>query len=400
MRVLVLDVPALHLGYLGCYGNDWAPTPGLDRLAAEGVVFDQHYADCLDPTPSPWTGCYHWPPEGATCAPGVHRLLADVLAAHGMLWMHVDATTVATSDAEAFTDLERTLEGVLGAIQRIPARASGVVWAELPGLYPPWRAPAAFLSRYLDRESTLAGAGEESLSPLRTAPVGSIDPEDFLLWERVQLTYAGAVAYVDSGLQRLVEELGRRRLLDQMALILTSRRGLALGEHGIIGDCRPWLHEEVIHLPLILRLPGAEHAGRRVGALTQPVDLCPTILDVMDVAAPKLHGNSLLPATDGDVAGGRAYTFSGWWLGGEREWAIRTPQWAFLLPTGPASPREAQLYLKPEDRWEVNNVAQQHPDLCAGLQQVVKDFVGACCQRGSLVPPALPNEEGGQPSPG
>src|SRR6478672_1102760 len=48
MRLLVLEALGLHLGYLGCYGNDWVATPNLDRLAAEGVVFDAHFADQPD----------------------------------------------------------------------------------------------------------------------------------------------------------------------------------------------------------------------------------------------------------------------------------------------------------------------------------------------------------------
>src|SRR5439155_10403244 len=45
MKALVIIVRGLHLGYLGCYGNEWIATPGFDRLAAEGAVFDQHFAD-------------------------------------------------------------------------------------------------------------------------------------------------------------------------------------------------------------------------------------------------------------------------------------------------------------------------------------------------------------------
>src|SRR5262249_48530343 len=44
MRVLLIQTDALNVGYLGCYGNDWVATPNLDRLAAEGIVFDHHYA--------------------------------------------------------------------------------------------------------------------------------------------------------------------------------------------------------------------------------------------------------------------------------------------------------------------------------------------------------------------
>src|SRR5437868_6078042 len=43
MRILLVKTIGFHLGYLGCYGNDWIATPNLDRLAAEGVVFDQHF---------------------------------------------------------------------------------------------------------------------------------------------------------------------------------------------------------------------------------------------------------------------------------------------------------------------------------------------------------------------
>ena len=48
MKILVLVIDNLHLGFLSCYGNDWIDTPALDRLAAEGVVFDRHYSDCPD----------------------------------------------------------------------------------------------------------------------------------------------------------------------------------------------------------------------------------------------------------------------------------------------------------------------------------------------------------------
>src|SRR5262249_46262411 len=43
--ILVLNARALHLGFLGCYGNDWVATPHLDRLAMEGIVFDRHYVE-------------------------------------------------------------------------------------------------------------------------------------------------------------------------------------------------------------------------------------------------------------------------------------------------------------------------------------------------------------------
>ena len=55
--------------------------------------------------------------------------------------------------------------------------------------------------------------------------------------------------------------------------ILTAGRGFPLGEHETIGFAAGELHEELVHLPLMLRWPNVEHAGERTSALTQPMDL-------------------------------------------------------------------------------------------------------------------------------
>src|SRR4051812_49977880 len=59
MNVIVVVCNSLHLGFLGPYGNSWIETPHLDRLAAEGVVFDYHFPENLTTLPtrrSWWTG--------------------------------------------------------------------------------------------------------------------------------------------------------------------------------------------------------------------------------------------------------------------------------------------------------------------------------------------------------
>ena len=52
MKILVIEAFGLHVGYLGCYGNEWVATPHLDRLAVDGVVFDWHIVDRPELTPS------------------------------------------------------------------------------------------------------------------------------------------------------------------------------------------------------------------------------------------------------------------------------------------------------------------------------------------------------------
>ena len=62
------------------------------------------------------------------------------------------------------------------------------------------------------------------------------------------------------------------------------------------------------------------------------------------------------------------------------EFAIRTHYWHLILPieTDPDDPpRSVELYRKPEDRWEQNDVADRHPELIEHLELVLRRFVSA-----------------------
>jgi arylsulfatase A-like enzyme len=393
MRVLVVEVPALHVGYLGCYGNDWVATPALDRLAAEGVVFDQHIADSVGIRRSAWTGRYCLPGPGLPDGPPEEAL--DLRALLGAAGIPFVVAGPARAGAEEGTRLEQTLDGVVDALDRLASESRWLLWAELPSLAPPWQVPAGFLSRYFDPE--LFEDDEERPAPLPDPPAGLAERDDFALWERVQLTYAGVVSYLDAGLDLLAEELKRQRLLDDLLLVVMAERGLALGEHGAMGDARPWLHDELIHLPLLVRLPAGAEAGRRVAGLTQPVDLLPTLMEAFGLPSPAAaHGHSLLSLARGRVEQVRPYACAGSRAGEALEWALRTPRWACVLPVAEPvgdPPRGPQLYVKPDDRWEVNNVRQHHLELAEHLEEVLRGFVTATRRPGPLEPPPLRDGE-------
>jgi hypothetical protein len=79
------------------------------------------------------------------------------------------------------------------------------------------------------------------------------------------------------------------------------------------------------------------------------------------------------------------------------EYALHTLEWGFLLPEGTAAelPRRGpQLYVKPDDRWEVNNVLQHHLELAEHLERVLRGFVEASRRPGPLQPPELRDTEG------
>jgi arylsulfatase A-like enzyme len=419
MRVLVIVVRGLHLGYVGCYGNDWIDTPTQDGLAAEGVVFDQHFADQPDPAGAAhaWrTGRYGLP---ATEAEGSRAAepetdLASLLRGSGVsLTLLQDLSgsrPTALDGAQGVcrieprrgkgTRLQRVLDAAVPAVEDLASRDRRLVWVELATLLPPWDVPRDFLERYLQAEPQEDEEDEEDdpepLDPLADPVPGPLEPPAGLTFVRLQRTYAAAVSCLDAGLGRLFEQLRERSLLDDLLVILTTDHGLPLGEHGVVGLSRPWPHEELIHLPLLVRLPGGADAGRRVAALTQPVDLLPTLLDAFGLPPPPVHGHSLLPLARGEREQVRSYACSGLRIGASAEWALRSPGWSFLLPLGAAAdgpPRPPQLYVKPDDRWEVNNVLQHHLELAEHLEQTLRTFVTAAGRPGPLQAPELRDVE-------
>jgi hypothetical protein len=116
------------------------------------------------------------------------------------------------------------------------------------------------------------------------------------------------------------------------------------------------------------------------------------LLALFGFPVPTVHGCNLLPLCRGEAEAVRAYACSGLRTGESIEWALRTLQWAFLRPIFQGveeTPRPAQLYVKPDDRWEVNNLYQHHPELTQHLEETLRGFVAATWQPGPLQAPEL-----------
>ncbi len=411
MKAIVIIARGLHLGYVGCYGNEWIETATLDHLASEGIVFDQHYADCPDSAGVRrcWrTGRYHFPIlDGETEPTGLQESdLVSLLGGRNIsTFLVVDSSRPAAEEftagwdnvirvaavARKGTPLERTLEAACKALDRLKIQADWLLWIDLATLVPPWEVPDAHLDAYFQEEDHeeddeeedeegLTEPEEEALTPLLDPQPGFLAPDDDTTFLRLQNSYAAAVSHLDAGLGLLRQELQNRGLLEDVLLIVTTDRGEALGEHGMVGDYCPWLHEELVHLPLFIRLPGGADAGLRIAALTQSVDLMPTLLDWFALpVSTTVHGHSLLPLVRGEVQQVRSHASSGLRISETVEYALRTKEWAFLLPMQFAvddRPRPPQLFVKPDDRWEVNDVLKHNLEVAELLERTLREFVG------------------------
>jgi arylsulfatase A-like enzyme len=345
MNAIVIVLRGCPAGWLGAYGNEWVATPHLDRLAAESVVFDRHV----------WDGRTRSVSDGVLPTPS---LTLRVRPQHVVRANHPDTDGPAefyAAHAEVFdarpqpdddSPLDHLLRSLPALLDRLPE--PWTLWIETDRLLPPWDVPQDVFEAYAeDPEAEPPADGEEPATPWFDPPAGPVD-DDQREWLRA--TFAAVVTKLDAELGALFEVL-RNRGLDRTATwVVTADAGQALGEHGYVGTHRPLLHEEVVHLPLIVRRPGGADAGRRVAGFTQPADL-PAIVEGK-------------PTPDREVVVSELRT-----AGGVSR-ALRTPEWALLVPPD----GDPLLFAKPDDRWEVNDLRSRNAELADELTAKLRDL--------------------------
>ena len=134
----------------------------------------------------------------------------------------------------------------------------------------------------------------------------------------------------------------------------------------MVGSCGQGLNGELVHVPLMIRFPDRVGAAARTQSLTHPADVWATVLDSVGNKDPRpTEAESLIPTITGETTLSRDRLTV---VGHRGHKAIRTPAWH--LYDGP----RPELYGKPDDRWEVNNVADRYPDLVDSLREALEQF--------------------------
>ena len=127
----------------------------------------------------------------------------------------------------------------------------------------------------------------------------------------IRACYAALVAMCDDYFGRLLDYFDEHDMWRDTALILSTDHGFLLAEHDWWGKNQMPYYEEISHIPLIFYHPDhADRAGTRVDALTQTIDLMPTLLDIFGATQPaEVRGRSLLRLLAGHEAGPEAVAF-------------------------------------------------------------------------------------------
>ncbi len=107
-------------------------------------------------------------------------------------------------------------------------------------------------------------------------------------------SYNAAIAATDKSVGKLIATLRADKLYDDALIVIASDQGESLGAHGEETH-GIFLYDETIHVPLLLKLPQNQSAGKRVRTRASLVDIAPTLLEVAGVAIPaQMQGQSLL----------------------------------------------------------------------------------------------------------
>jgi len=221
-----------------------------------------------------------------------------------------------------------------------------------PPLY--WNAPSALRPAGQEQSKWTAGL----------ALAGS--PE-----ETVNL-YDANLRWADEAVGQLEQALRKAGLLDNSLLIIMADHGETLGEHGYNWhpDCP---YEEALHIPLIMRFPGRDGPRGRIKALTQTIDLLPTLFDIQRQPYPKTaKGRSLLPLLAGETTQANEYSFSIVKKGVSCEAFIVRDLQSVLMLLNDGKTRA--LYDTVNDPHQTRNIIDSEPDRAARLVEAFRQF--------------------------
>jgi len=361
-NLLVITLDTVRADHVGAYGDPLARTPNLDRLAREGVLFEQAITAVPLTLPSHcslFTGRYpvnHGVHDNAGPPLGYDQpTLAAILRGRG----YRTGAFVASDIVSTTRGLSRGFETYVGDFRVRPGTTTGyrdlrrpanaVVDAALRWLDGPSPRPFFAWIHFYD-----AHAPYEPPEPYRSQHPGR--------------PYDGAIAFVDSQIGRLLAFLEARGVLDRTLVVVIGDHGEGLGEHG------EWTHalfayDSVLRVPFIVRAPRAELGGRRITSVVRSVDVMPTSLDLIGVPAPgAIDGVSLTGLMSGSATDPGLDAFA------ENEY----PRLHFhrsglhMVRSGPFKLIEGsrfELYDIARDPHELHNLHGARPALEAGLER-------------------------------
>jgi len=309
-RIILVSLDTVRADHLGLYGYDRPTSPALDRFAAESVVFDDAVAQASATLASHGSILTSRIPRHHGASFSNRRGLgAGVPTLAGRLREAGYRTAAFTGGGQLdhrfgldrgfeeyretrFNQNFRDTAGL--GIEWLRAHRGERVFLFLH-TYEPHHPYVARGLRGLESDYDGPLPPVISLELLKEIKSGSrrIDERDL---RHIVNAYDNDLRSTDDGFRRLHRFLRRQGFLEDALIVVTSDHGEEFGEHGSVGWHGHTLYEELLRIPLIVKLPGGAHAGTRVSSSVRSLDIAPTILDLAGRPIPEgFEGVSLLP---------------------------------------------------------------------------------------------------------
>lgn len=288
--IVVISIDTLRADRLPVYGYAGGRTPAIDAFATDAIVFDRAYAHAPQTLPSHasmFTGQLPF-------AHAVRDNLGFTLSEDAVTLPEVLSQAGYTTGGFVSSFVLRAETGVAQGFATYDAQFPAAASDRSPGqVQRPGVQTLEATDRWLDTlVDTRAFAFFHIYEPHKpyAPPVayqGLSDP------------YDGEVAYSDEIVGRLLASLKRRGWYDDATIVITADHGEGLGDHGE-QEHGLFLYDEVMRVPLLIKLPGNHGAGARRREPVQHIDLFPTLATLARVDPPAgLQGRNLMPLLDG-----------------------------------------------------------------------------------------------------
>ncbi|HVS35310.1 MAG TPA: sulfatase, partial [Gemmataceae bacterium] len=327
-NVLLIVCDQLRAQSLGCMGDPDVKTPEIDRLASQGLLLRQTFANspvCCPARAVMLTGQYahkngivandlrlressvtlakllkaegyqtgligKWhldggPRDPGFVPPGPRRLGFDFWAAYECrhdafhpLWFRDDPEPIRSTkfEPEALTDV---------AIDFLKSRKEGPFFLELSIGPPhdPYGAPEKYTKMYDPQKLTMRPNWKEGVPQAGREQIAAYD---------------ASITAIDDQIGRLMRTLKDLDLEKNTIVLFTADHGDMLGSQGARLKRKPW--EESIRVPGVLRYPARVKGGEATDALLSHVDFAPTLLSLCGVPVPAdIQGTDLSGAVLG-----------------------------------------------------------------------------------------------------
>lgn len=343
MKTLFIMMDSLNRQYLNVYANSFVKTPNIDRLAKRGVVFENHYSGSLPCMPArremmtgrfnfmetpwgpiePWDDClttelrnqkgvyshmvtdhYHYFHSGGE----VYNTLFDTWeferGQEGDHWHPLvkepEKPNFKGKNRRAywvnreFADLENeedypTPRCFKRAIEFIENNNNEDNWhlhLELFDPHEPFVCPQKYIDMYEDTW--------DKRYHFDWPKYGPVEEEEEAV-QHIIKRYAGVLTMADHWLGKLLDKMDELNMWEDTAIVFSTDHGHLLGEHGYWAKNYMFDYQELVHIPLIMCTPETAFKNKKISALTQTVDIMPTIMELHGAKTLEpVHGKSLL----------------------------------------------------------------------------------------------------------